>query len=80
MKEKIIEINGETIVIKKIVGVSQFKTISTGSALCDWCFGFVVYTTGTDIKILFKRYSSNSDEEVAKSKYQHYKKIIIDSI
>ena len=60
--------------------MSQFKTISTGSALCDWCFGFVVYTTGTDIKIPFERYSRNSDEEVAESKYQHYKKIIIDSI
>lgn len=59
-----INIKGHEIIKKKIVGISDLKTISTGSMNCDWEWGFKVYTCGKPIRIKLG-YGSQSNEEKA---------------
>ena len=43
---------GKTFIASKIVGVSEVKTISTGTLACDWDYGFTIFTEGKDIDII----------------------------
>lgn len=56
----ILDIYGTLIRADRITGFSPIHSISTGSQLCDWCWGFTVYT---DIAIPIKlSYSDNSNK------------------
>lgn len=49
---RIIQFNGAAIDASKVVAVDPVGGHKTGSAACDWSYGFVVRLTGNSVTIL----------------------------
>jgi len=50
--EQFVEFEGHTILMKNVVAVENVKAIGTGTAICDWKWGFVIKMVGNKIEIM----------------------------